>query len=497
MARTPVTKNDLVWLLMDRPNNLMYVHSLMWLKETPDWDAVRANLQERVVDRFPVFRRRAVEIDGTWYWEDIEDFDVEGQIRRATLPAPGGRAEASAYVSERMSQPFDHSKPLWEIDYLEGAAGFDGTGEGVLVFSRFHHGLADGIRLVQVMLSQLDPLVEMKMPKAVGRRPGGRRGPLHQATDLAKSTVADGFDFVLGAGKAAFRAPVHLATSSPRTLARKARRYRDPARIVERVSEVASDDNELVNNFRTVGRLTLSGRSVDTVWSGTVGVEKKLTWITGISLKDVRAAGKGRGASVNDVLLSGVSLGVTDYLASKGVTDVDQVSWLIPVAIKPITEDIPEDLGNFFAVVNLPMPLGQHDTKKLLTDMHTRMNRLKNSAEPILVYTAQQAIAETPEAVSVAVTNFIANKSAGQITNVPGPRVPMALAGTEVTAVLGFVPMSGDQPLGICIFSYNGKVSIGLAADAALVPDLELLADCVEKGIERLTGEATRSTVVA
>jgi diacylglycerol O-acyltransferase len=488
--RKPVAPADQTWLLMDRPNNLMYVHSLMWLAEQPDWDKVTQMLKERVADRFPVFRRRAVKVDGEWWWEDVPDFDVQAQIRRVTLPEPGGRTQASEYVSARMSQPLDFDKPLWEMDFIDGAAGFDGMGEGAILFARFHHGLADGVRLVQVLLSVLDPMSDKSIPKAVGRSRGRRSSPAGQAVGVARSTMSNTADFVRGAGSAVAHAPRHISQVHPRTLARAAERLRQPTWIVEQVSTLASEENALVNTMRSVGRLTLSGRSVDTVWSGTVGVEKKITWIAGLPLREVRRAGREHGVSINDVLLSGVSLGVTNYLADKGVTDVDQVSWLIPISLKPIEAELPEELGNHFAVVNLPMVLGVRESRALLREMHGRMNRIKNSAEPVLIYGVQRMIAETPAAVSVRLTNFVANKSAGIITNVPGPRGPMGLAGTEVTAVLGFVPMSGDQPMGLCIFSYNGAVNIGIATDAALVPDPELLAEHIEKAVHDLIGES-------
>jgi diacylglycerol O-acyltransferase len=488
--RKPVAPADQTWLLMDRANNLMYVHGLIWLAAPPDWDKVTETLQRRLAERFPVFRRRAVKIDGDWYWEDIDGFDVSELIRRVTLPEPGGKREASDYVSSRMSQPLDFAKPLWEVDFIDGASGFDGVGEGAIMFVRFHHGLADGVRLVQVLLSALEPMTEHALPNPVGRGSGRRRGPGQQAVGLARTTLTGTTDFVRGAGSALARSPKHISRVSPRTMARAADRMRQPTWIIDRVSTVASESNSLVNTMRSVSRLTLSGRSVDTVWSGTVGVDKKITWISGLSLTDVRRVGRAYGASINDVLLSAVSLGITGYLADKGVTNVDEVSWLIPVSLKPIDAELPEELGNHFAVVNLPMVLGIKDPDSLVSEIHSRMKRIKNSAEPVLIYGVQRVIAETPSAISVRLTNFVANKSAGIITNVPGPRGPMSLAGTEVTAILGFVPMSGDQPLGLAIISYNGSVNIGVAADAALVPDPELLAEHIEKAAHQLIADA-------
>ncbi len=480
MTVVPVAPRDLTWLLMDRPNNLMYVHGVMWLAQPPDWDAVEAVVQERLVDRFPVFGRRATEIDGEWFWEDDPDFDLAHQVRRVTLPAPGDQDQAQEYLSKRFAEPFDLAHPLWEIDLVDGV-----DGDQSMVFARFHHGIADGVRLVQVLLSMLDPIGEQPAaPAAVGRsgKPGG---PVGMVTGAAKGIASGAADFVSGVGSAVKKAPSALG-GVPQALTQGWIGLREPTRITDAVSQMASEDNMLVNSWRSVSRLTLSGGSVDTVWSGTVGVEKNVAWVSGLSLTEVRDIAKAHTVTINDVMLSAVSLGVTNYLQSRGEENVDQISWLIPISLKAIDTELPKELGNHFAVVMLPMPLGIRDPHTLLGTMHSRMNRIKNSAEPMMLYGVQRMVAETPAAISVRLTNFVANKTVGQITNVPGPRVPMALAGTEVTGILGWVPCSGNQPLGLCIFSYNGVVNIGIASDAGLIPDPGRLAELIEQAIHEL-----------
>lgn len=257
--------------------------------------------------------------------------------------------------------------------------------------------------------------------------------------------------------------------------------------MVDSITGLASEDNKLVNTWRSIGRLTLSGRSVETVWSGVPGVHKRVAWISGLPLDDVRAVGREHGVTINDVLLAGVSLGLTEYLHAKGAHDVDQVNFIIPVALQPMDSGPPKELGNHFSLVLLPLPLGVTEPDRLLREIRMRMTRIKNSAEPALLFGVQRAVAETPTAIGGPLTNFFANKAAGIITNVPGPRGPMALAGTEVTSILGWVPTTSDQVLGLCIFSYNGSVNIGIASDAQLLPDPELVAQSIERGIRGLT----------
>ncbi|MCB0914803.1 MAG: wax ester/triacylglycerol synthase family O-acyltransferase [Actinobacteria bacterium] len=485
----PVASGDLTWLLMDRPNNLMYVHGVLWFDRTPDWDEVEQVVAERLVGRFPVFGRRAAEVDGTWIWQDDDEFDLGNHVRRVTLDPPGTIEQAQDYISSRFSEPFDHSRPLWEMDFIEGVGGLVADGEGAMVLARFHHGIADGVRLVQVLLSLLDPMDQGATPAAVGRS-GGRGGMLGQVQRSVGHVVGGTADFVAGIGAAATRAPGKIANEAGRLAATGSKLVREPTRLVDAVTSVAGEENKWINTWRSLGRLALSGRSVETVWSGTPDVAKRVAWISGLQLDEVRRIGKAHGATINDVLLGAVSLGVSDYLADRGEREVDQLNWLIPVSLKPIDAELPAELGNHFALVMMPMPLGIEDPDELLAEIRSRMTRIKNSAEPAVLYGIQRIIAETPAAVSVPLTNYVANKAVGILTNVPGPRVPMALAGTEVAGILGWVPSSGDQPLGLCIFSYNGKVNIGIAADAGLVPDPERLGQYIESAVHRLSRDS-------
>jgi diacylglycerol O-acyltransferase / wax synthase len=137
-------------------------------------------------------------------------------------------------------------------------------------------------------------------------------------------------------------------------------------------------------------------------------------------------------------------------------------------------------------MVMFPMPLGITQVDQLLPEVSARMTRLKNSAEAMLIYGAQRAVAETPRTVGVAITELVANKTLGVLTNVPGPRVPLTLAGTPVAGMLGWVPTAADQSLGLCILSYAGAVNIGVSADAGIMPDPGRFATLIRSAIEEM-----------
>ena len=63
------------------------------------------------------------------------------------------------------------------------------------------------------------------------------------------------------------------------------------------------------------------------------------------------------------------------------------------------------------------------------------------------------------------------------LTNVPGPRRQLSVAGAPLGGVLVWAPCSGSIGMSVSIFSYAGKVSDGFLTDAGLVPDPQALAD--------------------
>lgn len=128
----PIAPVDTIWLNMDRPDNLMVIESLVLLGSTPDWDRLLEVLQERLVERYPVFRQRPRPASAPWArprWADDPDFRLERHVQRATLPAPGDDAALQAYVEQFLHLPLDRDRPCWQMHLVEG------YGDGAALFS--------------------------------------------------------------------------------------------------------------------------------------------------------------------------------------------------------------------------------------------------------------------------------------------------------------------------------------------------------------------------
>lgn len=466
----PIPASDQTWLHMDRPNNLMYVRSLMWFDEAPDMDRVREVLRERVVGRHPVFHRHAVQRDGHWYWEADEGFDLDRHVRPVTLD--GTAEDLRTWLGEQFAEPFDPDGPLWSMDLITGVEGY-----GALLFCRFHHALADGIRLTQLLFSMCDVAGDAATTPTVVGRGDPAAGLLATGAHAVAQGASDAADFVTGALRAPLRA---VAALRPDFLEQGLSLVLHPSRLFDVVEALASGDNQSVNTVTEVSRLLAAPHSVTTAWSGTPGIAKGVAWVSGLDLGRIKEVGREHGGTVNDVLLALVSRAFTRYLEDKDAL-VDQIAWLVPVSLLPFDANLPEELGNHFSLVFLPMPLGVPRVHDAIAAMRSRMERIKHSVEPVITFGVQRVIAESPKAIAFRITNLFANKSVGILTNVPGPREPVTFAGVPLSGVLGWVPTSGDQPLGVCIFSYNNSVSIGIAADAGLVPDPERIAALIDE----------------
>jgi hypothetical protein len=64
------------------------------------------------------------------------------------------------------------------------------------------------------------------------------------------------------------------------------------------------------------------------------------------------------------------------------------------------------------------------------------------------------------------------------------------MVGAPVRTILGWVPTSGDQPIGVCLFTYNGTVGVGVCSDTRMIPDPERVTSLIRTHIDRLVAGA-------
>lgn len=454
--RRPIGPVDTMWLNMDRPNNLMVIDGVFWFDEMIDFDRLGPLLQRRLLDKYPVFSQRPVAPSvpfGPSHWEDDPDFDLSRHLKRDTLPAPGDEPALQRYVESRMSVPFDHDHPMWEMTLI------DGYGDGCALLSRFHHCLADGMALAQVVLSLTDAtatvdLGEAEAPESSVHHQGGLMG-------AARS--------LLGTGAQTVRGGMHAVSQLPELA--------HPS--------LAKDALELGWKTGKIADKLLLGQTPPSLFSGEPGIEKRAVWSGPRKVTDVKRVSRLTGATINDVLLAAVSGAINTYVRDHGADPVDLIT-MVPVNVRDFSRPLPRELGNKFALVYLKLPTGVRQPLQRVAECKSRMDSIKVSPEALITFGLNSLIGRIEPHVANSITNFFSDKTIGVTTNVIGPQEERFVAGVPIAGVVSWVPGSGQQTLGVCIFSFAGIVRVGFKVDAATIPDAEKLVHAFDEDMDEL-----------
>jgi hypothetical protein len=67
------------------------------------------------------------------------------------------------------------------------------------------------------------------------------------------------------------------------------------------------------------------------------------------------------------------------------------------------------------------------------------------------------------------------------ITNIPGPPVPLHLCGARIRRVYPYVEVIDHEGLTIAVVSYDDQLHFGLTSDRDVIPDLDAIAEGIEK----------------
>ncbi|HFE66290.1 MAG TPA: wax ester/triacylglycerol synthase family O-acyltransferase [Chloroflexi bacterium] len=451
----PLSNIDAAWLHMDDPTNLMMVTGILTFEDQINFDNFKTILEHRLLT-FDRFRMRVVEPKVPFmptYWEEDPLFDINLHLHLVGLPEPAGQKELQDMASDLLSTPLDYNKPLWQIHVI------DNYQEGGALIMRLHHSIADGMALIFVLLSMTDMTPDAPLPSGTPpylEKSGARRRHLLNGTLKAALKKSKGNVKKIG------RAYKRFVSESLEVLV-------NPSHALE----LTFDGTD---HAYAAGRLMLRSNDPLTIFKGDLGVSKRAAWSRPLSLKDVKAIKKAAGATVNDILTSAMTGGLRRYMLARG----DKVEGINFRAGIPINMRTPEEmgtLGNKFGLLFLDLPIGVADPLERLVVVHDRMDALKNSKEGSVGLIILNGMGMTPAEIQRNLVGILAAKITAVMTNVPGPPIPLYLAGNKIEDIMFWVPQSGRVALGISILSYANKVYLGVVTDEGLIPDPETIIE--------------------
>ena len=420
-----MTGVDAAWLHMDRPENTADVVAAMLFEDRIPMKAVQKLIEERVTAR-PRFVQRVVHAGplGLATWEPDPDFQLS---RHLVLKRVDGQVSRmlDRFAGEVASEALDPAHPLWRAYVLHGKGG------GSAIVAKLHHCIADGFALVGLLLSFADELAASEPPPPPRKiasfkelRPEGGLAPALLAAfgDRARAYALAGTGAKFG-----------------KSVARMAALPADP---------------------RTPLSAALSGK-------------RRTAWSRGLKLVELRALARGFGATVNDVVLAALAGALRGHLTARGQT-VDGLGLraLVPVNLRPqLPAQLDGAMGNCFGLVFLDLPVHLSEPAERIAAVQERVAALKASHDAVATYGVLSAIGHLPAPVESALLEFFSSKASLVVTNVPGPRQPLHVAGHLLKRVQFCVPHPARLGLGVSILSYAGELRVGARADVAVMPD--------------------------
>jgi diacylglycerol O-acyltransferase / wax synthase len=405
-------------------------------------EAVRQRLKPRLhlVPRFRQLLYRPRRGLGWPLWVDAPCFDLADHLRVHALGAPADEAQLLRACQELARRRLDPARPLWELWLLPGL-----PERRVGALLRLHHAVADGAAAAAAFGALLDLTADAPPPVA----PPWTPTPIPTARELLG-------DNLRRRGRELRRGWSGLA--HPRRTLRRARAAWPAWR------EVLAD--------RPAPHTSLNRP---------VGADRRLAIVRG-RLDLTKQLAYAHHAKVNDVVLAAVAGGLRQLLVSRG----EEVRGLVQRAMVTISEHHEQPgqaQGNKPGWMMVPLPLGEPDPVRRL--------------ELIAAETAARKHKPRPEAGS-GIFRFLAGQRAWYrhfprqrsvnlvVSNVPGPPVPLYLAGARLLELFPMLPPMGNLTLVVAVLSYAGQLNLTAVADRDGCPDLAVFTQGVRSALDDL-----------
>jgi WS/DGAT/MGAT family acyltransferase len=330
--------------------------------------------------------------------------------------------------------------------------GLDGGRQALI--ARLHHSYTDGQGAVRIAMELFDFEPDAAPLDAIPELPPPPMLPLFG------QTVADVMH-------EASRTAGVLRSVGPWVAGALRSIVADPERVAAPTRALLRSVGELVLDALTPGSSLLAER----------GPGLALGHI-GLDLERMRRAGKVGGGKINDVFVAGILGGLARYHDKHG-----DRSRSVRLGIPISTRTDGTVMRNQLQGILMHGPLYVTEPLDRLKTIHDAL--LHTRAQPWLDFVdAGAAAALRLPGANGLLANAVRSTDA-LASNLPGPPVPLYLAGAAVERLVPFGPRAGAA-LNLTLLSYRGEASIGVNSDPAAVPDLDVLMDCLGAGFDEV-----------
>lgn len=458
----PMAAADALFLWAETPTRPLHVGALAVLSQ-PDNGTGRylrkvfsaAVARQQVA---PWWRRRphrSLTSLGQWSWRTETEVDLDYHVRLSALPPRAGTAELWALVSELHAGMLDRSRPLWQVDLIEGL-----PGGRCAVYVKVHHALADGVSVMRLL------------QRIVTADPHQRQMPtlweVPAQASVAKHTAPRG-------------------SSRPLTLAKG---VLGQARGVPGMVRVVADTTWRAAQCRS-GPLTLA--APHTPLNEPIAGARSVAGCS-FPIERLQQVAEHADATINDVVLAMCGGALRAYLISRGALPGAPLIAMVPVSLRDtaVIDVFGQGPGNKIGTLMCSLATHLASPVERLSAIRASMRdgkaaiagRSRNQA------LAMSALGAAPLALAMALGRVPAPLRPPNVTisNVPGPQGALYWNGARLDALyLLSAPVDGAA-LNITCSGTNEQITFGLTGCRRAVPALSILTDQLAHELELLVG---------
>ena len=465
---------DATFLYLETPEMPMHVGALH-LFELPAGSkgkfitALRKHIESRLPIT-PVLRRRL------WWmplnlanpaWVDAVP-DLKQHIVEVKLAKVNGQGaglpELEAAVSKLHPVLLDRKKPLWKFHVFEGLAPAANGNRRVALYTQLHHAAVDGQAAVALANALLDVSA---VPRAIEVKPSRRERTFKlEMTEMLRGVIGNQAQKV-----------AEIVRNLPATVG-----------TLKNAAGKAVSASSLLSGKSGSGNLTLAPRTPLNV-SVTAG--RAFATVT-LPLHELKAIGRAFDATVNDMVLMVCSTALRRHYAKQRALPRKSLVAAVPISLRE-KGDTRADNQASMSFINLGTNIA--DTRKRLahvkaatTAMKTTMGSLKSVLPTDFPSLGVPWLIEAATVLygKAKVADRIPQLANVVISNVPGPPVPLYMAGARMVTNYPASIVVHGMALNITVQSYDQSLDFGLMADAAAMPDVRDFAEALHIAFDDL-----------
>jgi WS/DGAT/MGAT family acyltransferase len=469
---------DAAFLYLETPEMPMHVGALCVyeLPATYKGRFVR-DLRKHIASRLPIVPalRRKV-----WWmplnlanpaWVDAEP-DLNKHIVEIKLPKAArigdGMAQLEAQVAALHPVLLDRKRPLWKFHVFEGLAPSAHGHKRVAMYSQLHHAAVDGQAAVALANALLD----------VGPEP---RAIELQAAKRTKTFRLGMGESLRGAMAAQIQQVSNIVKELPTTVGAL-------GGAAGTALQDALANSKLFGGKGGSGNLALAPK---TVFNASVTTGRAFA-AASLPLAELKMIGKAYEATINDMVLMVVSTALRRYLGKKHTLPKKSLIAAVPISLRKAGDTTSDNQASMSLI-----SLGTHiaDTTKRLEHIRTASTAMKSTLGSVKsILPTDFPSLGLPWLIEAAASLYGKAKVADRIpqvanvaiSNVPGPPMPLYLAGARMLTNYPTSIVVHGMAFNVTVQSYAGSLDFGMMADAKAMPDVKVFAQAVEIAFDDL-----------